>query len=144
MRIRSTARPISSVSSSAAVSRAHGSRCTDAAAKTAPIQGLLEFLRIPYTGSGVKGSAIGMDKLRTKQLLAGAGLATPDYRVLNGPEDFAGTIDALGLPLMIKPAEEGSSIGLTRVERADDLAAAFAAASEYRCDVFAEALGARP
>ncbi|MGI9343874.1 MAG: D-alanine--D-alanine ligase [Gammaproteobacteria bacterium] len=102
------------------------------------VQGLLEFLRIPYTGSGIKGSAIGMDKLRTKQLLAGAGLATPDYRVLNGPEDFAGTIDALGLPLMVKPAEEGSSIGLTRVERADDLAAAFAAASEYHCDVFAE------
>lgn len=102
------------------------------------IQGLLEFMQIPYTGSGVKGSAIGMDKLRTKQLLEGAGLATPEYRVLTGPQDFERTIDELGLPLMIKPSEEGSSIGLTRVERAEELAGAFAAAAEFRCEVFAE------
>nr|NIR58398.1 D-alanine--D-alanine ligase [Gammaproteobacteria bacterium] len=67
------------------------------------IQGLLEFMGIPYTGSGVKGSAIGMDKLRTKQLLTGAGLATPEYRLLRGPADFELAIDELGLPLMVKP-----------------------------------------
>ncbi len=102
------------------------------------IQGLLEFMGIPYTGSGVKGSAIGMDKLRTKQLLTGAGLATPDYRVVRGPQDFDATLDALGLPLMVKPSEEGSSIGLTRVERAGDLAAAFVSAAQFHCEVFAE------
>ncbi len=102
------------------------------------IQGLLEFMGIPYTGSGVKGSAIGMDKLRTKQLLGGAGLATPEYRLLRGPVDFERTIDELGLPLMVKPAEEGSSIGLTRVERREELAAAYERAAAFRCDVFAE------
>lgn len=102
------------------------------------IQGLLEFMQIPYTGSGVKGSAIAMDKLRTKQLLSGAGLATPGYRVLQGRADFGRTIDELGLPLMVKPSEEGSSIGLTRVERPEDLTAAFDAAAEFHCDVFAE------
>ncbi|MFQ5634811.1 MAG: D-alanine--D-alanine ligase, partial [Gammaproteobacteria bacterium] len=71
------------------------------------IQGLLEFMRIPYTGSGVRGSAIAMDKLRTKQLLTGAGLATPDYAILRGRDDFAHAAAALGLPLMVKPAEEG-------------------------------------
>lgn len=102
------------------------------------IQGLLEFLHIPYTGSGVRGSAIGMDKLRTKRLLAGAGLATPAFLVLNGPADFQQTLDELGLPLMVKPAEEGSSIGLTRVERPEELAAAFDSAAAFRCEVFAE------
>ena len=103
------------------------------------IQGLLEFMGIPYTGSGVKGSAIGMDKLRTKQLLTGSGLATPDYRVLRGPQDFERTIADLGLPLMVKPADEGSSIGLTRVETAAELPAAYDTAAAYRCEVFAEA-----
>jgi len=102
------------------------------------IQGLLEFMEIPYTGSGVRGSAIGMDKLRSKQLLMGVGLATPVFRSVTGPGDFDRTIDELGLPLMVKPAEEGSSIGLTRVERAQDLAAAYEAAAAFRCEVFAE------
>ncbi|TDJ48083.1 MAG: D-alanine--D-alanine ligase [Gammaproteobacteria bacterium] len=102
------------------------------------IQGLLEFMDIAYTGSGVKGSAIGMDKLRTKQLLTGAGLATPEFRVLHGPEGFDRVIDELGLPLMIKPAEEGSSIGLSRVERREELSAAFDRAAAFNCEVFAE------
>jgi D-alanine-D-alanine ligase len=102
------------------------------------IQGLLEFMEIPYTGSGVRGSAIGMDKLSSKQLLIGAGLATPEFRAVAGAGDFERTVDELGLPLMVKPAEEGSSIGLTRVERAADLAAAYAAAAEFDCEVFAE------
>ena len=102
------------------------------------VQGLLEFLDIPYTGSSIKGSAISMDKLRTKRLFAGAGLDTPDYRLITGPQAFASITNALGLPLMIKPAEEGSSLGLARVQQPDQMAAAYAAAAQYGCEVFAE------
>ena len=102
------------------------------------MQGLLSLLGIPFTGSGVLGCAIAMDKLRSKQLLSGCGIATPAYAVIRGPEDFDAVIDQLGLPLMIKPSDEGSSIGLTKVERAGELPAAFAAAASYRCAVFAE------
>jgi len=102
------------------------------------VQGLLEFLGMPYTGSGIKGSAISMDKLRTKQLLVGAGLDTPDFRVVSGPQTFESIVDALGLPLMIKPAEEGSSLGLVRVERREELATAYATAARYGCEVLAE------
>ncbi|MDH3977139.1 MAG: D-alanine--D-alanine ligase [Gammaproteobacteria bacterium] len=102
------------------------------------IQGLLEIMGMPYTGSDVKGSAICMDKLRTKQLIEGAGLGTPAYRVINSVHDFDSVIDQLGLPMMIKPAAEGSSIGLTRVTERSGLAAAFSAAAGYRCEVFAE------
>jgi len=102
------------------------------------VQGLLEFMGISYTGSGIKGSAISMDKLRTKRLFTGAGLGTPDYRVMTDAQDSASIIAALGLPLMIKPAEEGSSLGLVRVEQPGELAAAYAAAARYDCEVFAE------
>ncbi len=102
------------------------------------VQGLLEFMAIPYTGSSIKGAAISMDKVRSKRLFAGAGLATPEYRLIAGSQAFAPTIDALGLPLMIKPADEGSSIGLARVEHLDELAAAYMAAARYGCEVFAE------
>jgi D-alanine-D-alanine ligase len=102
------------------------------------IQGLLQFLGIPYTGSGVMGSAICMDKLRTKQLLTGAGLATPAYQVLAGEQDFDRVLRLLGLPLMVKPAAEGSSIGLTRVDRAEDLPQAFENAGNFDCEVLAE------
>lgn len=102
------------------------------------LQGLLEQLDMPYTGSGVLGCALSMDKLRSKRLLLGAGLATPAYHVLRGPQDFAAAISALGLPMMIKPAAEGSSIGLTRVNHADELPAAFETAAACRCEVFAE------
>jgi D-alanine-D-alanine ligase len=102
------------------------------------LQGLLRYLDIPFTGSGVLGSSVSMDKLRTKQLLTGAGLASPEYRVLRGGQDFAPVIEALGLPLMIKPAEEGSSIGLTKISLADQLGAAYESAAAYRCEVFAE------
>jgi D-alanine-D-alanine ligase len=102
------------------------------------VQGLLECMDIPYTGAGVKGSSIGMDKLRTKQLLIGAGLSTPEFRVIHGAEDFDRVIRELDLPLMIKPAEEGSSIGLTRVEHRDELAGAYDLAAGFNCEVFAE------
>jgi len=102
------------------------------------VQGLLEHLRLPYTGSGVLGSALCMDKLRCKRLLEGAGFRTPASVVLGGAADFDRVIKKLGLPVMIKPAAEGSSIGLTRVERADELPAAFENAAGYGCEVFAE------
>ena len=79
-----------------------------------------------------------MDKLRSKQLMTGAGLATPPYAVLEGEQDFDRVIDRLGLPLMIKPSAEGSSIGLTRVEHADELASAFEVAVASGCEVLAE------
>lgn len=102
------------------------------------IQGLLEMMDIPYTGSGVMGSAISMDKLRSKRLMVGAGLETPAYRVLQGPRDFAPAIESLGLPLMVKPAAEGSSIGLMRVNQVEELPQAFATAAQFECEVFAE------
>jgi D-alanine-D-alanine ligase len=102
------------------------------------IQGLLQYLGIPYTGSGVMGSAICMDKLRTKQLLAGAGLATPAYRMLSGEQDFEHALRLLGLPLMIKPSTEGSSIGMTRVDRAEALAQAYENAQGFAGEVLAE------
>jgi D-alanine-D-alanine ligase len=102
------------------------------------LQGLLDFLGIAYTGSGVMGSAISMDKLRTKRLLHGAGLPTPRYCVLRNESDLAEVADQLGLPVIVKPSAEGSSIGMTRVEHAGQLADAWRLAAGYHCDVFAE------
>ncbi|MDY0050156.1 MAG: D-alanine--D-alanine ligase [Halothiobacillaceae bacterium] len=95
------------------------------------IQGALEVLGIPYTGSGVLGSALGMDKLRTKQVWRGARLPTPAFRVLNGENDVREAAVELGLPLMIKPVLEGSSIGMSKVRREADLAAAYTLARDY-------------
>src|SRR6516225_500044 len=92
------------------------------------LQGALEYLGIPYTGSGVMGSAIGMDKLRTKRLALAVGVPTADFLVLSGPQDFDTALERLKLPLIVKPATQGSSVGMTKVERAEELAAAFAAA----------------
>ncbi len=102
------------------------------------MQGLLSCLGLPYTGSGVLGSAIAMDKLRTKRLLTAVGVPTPVFRVLRGERDFAAALGELGLPLIVKPASEGSSIGMTKVQRAEDLAHAYAAAARFGSEVFAE------
>jgi D-alanine-D-alanine ligase len=102
------------------------------------MQGMLDCLGIPFTGSGVLGSAISMDKLRTKRLLAGVGLPSPQWRTLFGEVDFAPAVSELGLPLIVKPACEGSSIGMTKVERAEDLPLAFASAARFGGEVFAE------
>ena len=102
------------------------------------LQGALEYLGIPYTGSGVMGSAIGMDKLRSKQLALAAGVPTADFVVLRGPQDFAQVLERLGLPLIVKPATQGSSVGMTKVERGADLPAAFAAAVALEALVFGE------
>ena len=102
------------------------------------LQGALEYLGVPYTGSGVMGSAIGMDKLRTKRLALAAGVPTADFVTLQGPEDFAPTLERLRLPLIVKPATQGSSVGMSKVERAEDLPAAYAAAAQFETLVFAE------
>lgn len=102
------------------------------------VQGLLDFLGLPYTGSGVLGSAISMDKLRSKQLFAGAGLPTAPWQVLRSPADLEAAVELLGLPLMIKPAAEGSSIGMSKVEQAGAMAAAWERAAACGCEVFAE------
>lgn len=102
------------------------------------LQGALECLGIPYTGSGVLGSAICMDKLRTKRLAAAVGVATADYAVLRSAADFEEAIERLGLPMIVKPATQGSSVGMSKVERAEDLPAAFLAAFRHELSVFAE------
>ena len=102
------------------------------------LQGALEYLGVPYTGSGVMGSAIAMDKLRTKRLAHAIGVATADYVVLEGPQDFDTAIERLGLPLIVKPATQGSSVGMTKVERESDLSAAYASAAALERSVFAE------
>ena len=95
------------------------------------MQGLLELLGIPYTGRGVMASALGMDKWRSKLIWQAAGIPTAPFAMLDEHTDFSHVIETLGLPLFIKPATEGSSIGVTKVKRAADLAAAYRAAAEY-------------
>ena len=102
------------------------------------LQGALEFLGLPYTGSGVMGSAIGMDKLRTKRLASSVGIPTTDYMVLRGPEDCETCVDRLGLPLIVKPATQGSSVGMTKVEKREQMLAAYQAAAVLEPAVFAE------
>ena len=102
------------------------------------LQGALEYLGVPYTGSGVMGSAIGMDKLRTKRLAHAIGVATAEYVVLRGQPDFELAIERLGLPMIVKPATQGSSVGMSKVEKAEDLPAAYEAAAKIESAVFAE------
>lgn len=110
------------------------------------IQALLEFLNIPYTGSDVQSSALAMDKLRTKQLWRGVdingkqGLPTPEFAVLSEGSDFAQVLASLGGDVMVKPANEGSSIGMSRVNTAADLEAAFKKAAQYQGSVLVERL----
>jgi D-alanine-D-alanine ligase len=102
------------------------------------IQGALQSIGMPYTGSGVLGSALGMDKLRTKQVWRGAGLPTPDFEILDASTDFEAVAARLGLPLMVKPVHEGSSIGMARVEQAHELCGAWKQAARYDREVVAE------
>ena len=99
------------------------------------IQGALEVLGVPYTGSGVMGSAIGMDKWRTKMIWLANDLPTPRYRILQGDEDAAEVARELGLPLIVKPANEGSTLGLTKVTNAARLPAAFELAAKQYNDI---------
>lgn len=101
------------------------------------MQGMLEQLGIPYTGSGVLGSALGMDKVRSKLLWQGAGLPTAGFVTLRSPADLTAAA-ALGFPLMVKPAREGSSIGMARATTVAELTAAWQAAAQYDAEVIAE------
>ena len=103
------------------------------------LQGALECLGIPYTGSGVMGSAIGMDKLRTKRLAEAAGIATSDYVELTGEQDLDAALARLALPLIVKPATQGSSVGMTKVERPGELLSAYRVAAAVDHSVLAEA-----
>jgi D-alanine-D-alanine ligase len=102
------------------------------------LQGALEFLGLPYTGSGVAGSAIGMDKLRTKRLAGAVGIPTTHSVVLRGVADCESALEKLGLPLIVKPATQGSSVGMSKVDRAEDLPAAYGRAAAVDDVVFAE------
>ena len=102
------------------------------------LQGALEMLGIAYTGSGVLGSAVGMDKLRSKRLAAAVGVATPDMQVLRTAADCQVALERFGLPLIVKPATQGSSVGMSRVETAEQMLPAFEAAIAVERVVFAE------
>ena len=102
------------------------------------IQGALEWLNVPYTGTGVQGSAIGMDKVKTKQVWQGSELPTAPYRIVTKDSDATDIVNALGLPFIIKPVHEGSSIGMSKVEKIEDFAEAITKATEHDAVVMAE------
>jgi D-alanine-D-alanine ligase len=102
------------------------------------LQGVLQVMGIPYTGSGVMASALTMDKLRTKLCWQGYGLATPLWCLLQDENDLDACIEKLGFPVIVKPAQEGSSIGMSKASSRDELLKALQVALAYRCDVYAE------
>ncbi len=102
------------------------------------IQGALELMGIPYTGSGVMASALGMDKWRTKLLWRATSIATPDFELVTADSDFAAIERKLGLPLFVKPANEGSSIGISKVKQQGGLQAAYTLAAKSDPLVLAE------
>jgi D-alanine-D-alanine ligase len=102
------------------------------------LQAVLEVMGIPYTGSGVMASALSMDKLRTKLCWLGYGLASPKWYLLKTADDLDACIERLGFPVIVKPAQEGSSIGMSKAINREELAKALAVAAQYGCDVFAE------
>ena len=102
------------------------------------VQGALELMNMPYTGSGVLASALAMDKWRTKLVWQAAGLPIPDYQLLTDTSDFNATVEKLGLPLFVKPANEGSSVGISKVKNGAALRAAYLEAAQYDPLVLAE------
>ncbi|MQA20553.1 D-alanine--D-alanine ligase [Rugamonas rivuli] len=102
------------------------------------LQGALELLGIPYTGSGVMASSVGMDKITTKIVWLAAGLPTPRYAVINAGSDLDAVAADLGLPLIVKPPHEGSTIGITKVSAANEFKAAFDIAAALDDSVLAE------
>ncbi|TAK95359.1 MAG: D-alanine--D-alanine ligase [Aquabacterium sp.] len=102
------------------------------------VQGALELLKIPYTGSGVMASSIAMDKIMTKRIWRFEGLPTPEWRMVSSAEECAHALTALGAPMIVKPSREGSSIGLTKVTDASQCAAAYAAAAQHDPEVLCE------
>ncbi|MFZ1223141.1 MAG: D-alanine--D-alanine ligase [Dokdonella sp.] len=104
------------------------------------LQGALDALRVPYTGSGILGSALAMDKVRTKQVWQALGLPTPRYAAWRPGEDLEAAIATIGYPAIVKPSHEGSSVGITRVFSAEDLPAAVALACKHDGELLIEQL----
>ncbi len=104
------------------------------------LQGALDALRVPYTGSGILGSALAMDKVRTKQVWQALGLPTPRYAAWRPTEDIEAAIGMIGYPAIVKPSHEGSSVGITRVFNAADLPAAVALACKHDGELLIEQL----
>lgn len=104
------------------------------------LQGALEALGVPYTGSGVLGSALTMDKIRTKQVWIALGLPTPRFARLGRGDDVAHAMAELGLPAIVKPCHEGSSVGISRVRSRGDIAAAVELAARYDGEMLVEQL----
>ncbi|MFZ1766803.1 MAG: D-alanine--D-alanine ligase [Candidatus Nitrotoga sp.] len=102
------------------------------------MQGALELMNIPYTGSGVLASALAMDKWRSKLVWQAAGLPIPAYEMLNAASDLTAVVKRLGLPLFIKPANEGSSVGISKVKKISEMRAAYAEAAKHDKSVIAE------
>jgi D-alanine-D-alanine ligase len=102
------------------------------------LQGALQWLNMPYTGSGVMASAVAMDKIRSKQLFRAAGVDTPDYAVIRNRNDARAAAEALGLPLVVKPAGQGSSVGIGMVFEPQDLNAAVDLALSFGGPALAE------
>ena len=102
------------------------------------IQGLLDLLELPYTGSGVLASALAIDKIVTKQVWISNGLSTPEFEELTADSDWNAVANHLGLPLIVKPAHEGSSLGLTKVKSVEELPAAYQLAAGLDKKVIAE------
>ncbi len=102
------------------------------------LQGALELLNIPYTGSGVLASALGMDKQRTKQVWSAVGLPTPESIMLDARSDWSAVVAQLGLPLIVKPVHEGSTLGISIVKSQAALEAAYQEAAQFDARVMAE------
>jgi D-alanine-D-alanine ligase len=102
------------------------------------MQGLLDILELPYTGSGVTASALAMNKFLTKHIWRGMALPTPEAMLLSPGRNWHEVVQRLGLPLMVKPANEGSSVGMSKVTRAEDLDAAYKFAAQYDDKVMVE------
>ena len=110
------------------------------AGENGTLQGLLDALGVPYTGAGVLGSALSMDKIRTKQVWISEGLPTPAFRRIPAGADVAAAVHALGFPAFLKPSSEGSSVGAFRLTGDDDLARAMAFATDYPGELLVEQL----
>jgi len=102
------------------------------------VQGLLEYMGIEYTGTGVLGSALAMDKIRTKEIWLSKNLQTPEFRVVNTVAESEQAVEELGFPVIVKPALEGSSIGISKVESNAEIAAAFELANSCKSSVMIE------
>jgi len=102
------------------------------------LQGALDTLALPYTGSGVLGSALAMDKVRSKYIWKQQGLKTPDFMEVNSEQDLVMAVDKIGLPMMVKPVHEGSSCGASKLSETADISKAWRIAGQFEDSVLAE------